>query len=246
MAAFCFILTKFMQKLTQKLKKIPKTLKRELSAYLSRISQKFQQTVKKLQAEPLLVALLHSHRAKVTTLLCLIALFSYVILFKQHYREVFFAQKTHLKEKTPQEMEKENLKKELKLIVKGYPIERMIPYIAEKDRETVAYLIGIAKKESAWGERRPVLLGKDCYNYWGFRAQRERMGSGGHTCFDSPREAVAVVSKRIAEIIKRNDAESARDLLVWKCGSDCSVTGGQDAANKWAEDVDFYAKQVLN
>jgi hypothetical protein len=72
------------------------------------------------------------------------------------------------------------------------------------------------------------------------------MGSGGHTCFDNPREAVDVVARRIAEIIERNDAQSARDMLVWKCGSDCSVTGGQRDADKWALDVDFYAEKILN
>jgi len=234
-----------MQKLTRKLNKLSEILKRKLSAYLSRISQKYQLISENIQ-KSLAPIRLSKHQAKVSVLICLIALSGYVVLFKQNYAKVFLAQNTHLKEKTPGEIERENLSKELRLIVKGYPIERMIPYIATKDRKTIAYLIGIAKKESAWGKRRPVLLGKDCYNYWGFRAERERMGSGGHTCFDNPREAVAVVSRRIAEIIARNDAESAKDLLVWKCGSDCSVTGGQAAANKWAEDVDFYAEKVLN
>ena len=185
------------------------------------------------------------HQIKVLGLVFLIAFSGYVVLFRQNYAKIFLTQQK-VAEKTEQELKREKLEKDLRVIVAGHPIEKMIPFIASKDRKIAAYLIGIAKKESAWGEKKPVLDGVDCYNYWGFRAERDRMGSGGHTCFDSPREAVAVVSRRIAEIIERNDVESARDMLVWKCGTDCSATGGQKAANKWARDVDYYAEQVLN
>lgn len=189
---------------------------------------------------------LDEDRVKTVVLVCLIAFMSFVVLFKQNYAKIFLAQVNHATKKSQSEIEKENLKRDLHAMVKGHPIELMIPYIAQKDRKTAAYLIGIAKKESNWGERRPVLAGVDCYNYWGFRLLRDRMGSGGHTCFDSPQEAVDIVSKRITEIIAQNEVESARDMLVWKCGSNCALTGGRAAANKWALDVDLYADKLLN
>ena len=189
---------------------------------------------------------LSEHRLKTVVLVSLIAFTSFVLLFQQNYSKIFFVQKIPIERKSSQEIKRERFKKELSILLKDHPIERMIPYIAQKDRKTAAYLVAIAKKESNWGKRIPVLAGQDCYNYWGFRLERERMGSGGHTCFDSPREAVEVVSRRVAEIIERNDAQSAKDMLVWKCGTSCAVTGGQAAANKWARDVDFYAEKVLN
>lgn len=234
-----------MLKLTPKLKNLIKQAKLKKTALFSGILPKLKTSLKNLQ-KTLELDGFSAHRAKVVTLVCLIALSGYIVLFQQHYAKLFLTQKIQVEEKSPQEIERARMQKELKVLVKGHPIERMIPYIATKDKKTIAYLIGIAKQESNWGERRPVLAGVDCYNYWGFRAERDRMGSGGHTCFNSPREAVAVVSKRIAEIIEHNDADSAQDMLVWKCGSDCSVTGGQVAANNWAQNVDFYAEKVLN
>ena len=234
-----------MSKLTQKLNKLVQKAKSRKEAYFSFISQKFSNSLEELRKNIDLESF-SGHQVKVLILVFLIAFFGYVVLFKQHYCEIFLAQKNYLPEKTPQEIRKEKLSDDLRVIVSGHPIEKMIPYIAAKDRKTAAYLIGIAKKESNWGKRRPVLAGVDCYNYWGFRLEQENMGSGGHTCFRSPQEAVNVVSRRIAEIIERNDVESARDMLVWKCGTDCAATGGQKAADKWARDVDFYAEKLLN
>jgi len=77
-----------------------------------------------------------------------------------------------------EEKKKEDLESEIMSMVEGYPIEKMVPYIIEKDKIVAAFLIGIAKKESNWGKRVPVLDGQDCYNYWGYRSQRRRMGSG--------------------------------------------------------------------
>lgn len=235
-----------MKKLRQKLNKLIEKAKNGKSACFGYILQKYRIILEDLK-NSIQPGMLSSHQVKSLILIFLIAFTTYVILFKQYYRENFVSvQKTYIVEKSPREIEKENLKKELGILVKGHPIEGMIPYIVERDKKTAAYLIGIAKKESNWGKRKPVLNGEDCYNYWGFRAKRERMGSGGHTCFDTPKEAVDVISKRIDQIIERNDVESAEDMLVWKCGSDCSVTGGQAAADKWAVDVDMYAKEILN
>lgn len=235
-----------MLKIKQKLNKLIKSAKFRRLAFFSNFMPKIRLFLENVNKN-LNPGILSRQRMEILTLVCLISLTSYVLLFKQNYSKIFLSQKTpSVKQKSSEEIEKEKLKKEIETIVAGHPIEIMIPYIIKKDRKTAAYLIGIAKKESNWGKRRPVLLGQDCFNYWGFRAEREQMGSGGHTCFSSPREAVDIVSLRIAEIIERNDAESAKDMLVWKCGSSCAATGGQAAANKWVRDVDLYAKKVLN
>lgn len=131
-----------------------------------------------------------------------------------------------------------------KELVKGYPIEEMLPYIIEKDHRVAAFYIAIAKKESNWGKRVPVLNGEDCYNYVGYRGGGDRLGSGGHTCFASRKEAVDVVSKRISELINKYDRDTAKEMVVWKCGSNCAVTGGQASANKWIDDVDMYLKKL--
>jgi hypothetical protein len=235
-----------MLKLKQKLNKFVKKAKLKKTAYFKLLSQKISLILER-SAKIIEPGGLNRNQVKSLALICSITLTGYVVLFQHYYyKNLAVAPKKYFVAAKPRDMRKENLKKDISFLVKGHPIEMMIPFIAEKDRKVAAYLVGIAKKESNWGEKRPVLAGQDCYNYWGFRAKWDRMGSGGHTCFDSPGEAVAVVSKRIAEIIDRNDVESAKDMLVWKCGSDCSVTGGQAAADKWADDVDLYAEKLLN
>ena len=131
----------------------------------------------------------------------------------------------------------ESLNKEISEMVKGYPIEKMVPYIAEQDRTVAAFIVAIARKESGWGEHVPVLSGKDCYNYWGYRGIRDKMGTGGHTCFDSPKDAVDTVAKRIATLVEENGKDTPQKMVIWKCGSSCAATGGQAAANKWVDDV---------
>ena len=128
--------------------------------------------------------------------------------------------------------------KKVKELVKGYPIEEFLPYLLDQDHKVVAFYIAIAKKESNWGKRVPVLNGKDCYNYVGYRGKSEKTGSGGHTCFANRKEAVNVVSKRIEELIEKYGRDTAKEMVVWKCGSSCAATGGQAAANKWISDVD--------
>ncbi len=130
------------------------------------------------------------------------------------------------------------LEKEIYGIVKGHPIEKMVPYIAQQDRTVAAFIVAIARKESGWGEHYPVLNGEDCYNYWGYRGQRDKMGTGGHTCFDNPEDAVNTVAKRIKTLAEENGRDTAAKMVVWKCGGSCAATGGQAAANKWISDVD--------
>jgi hypothetical protein len=134
---------------------------------------------------------------------------------------------------------KEEFEKEIKKMVKGYPIEEMVPYIAEKDRIVAAFLIGIAKKESGWGVHVPVLDGKDCHNYWGYRGIRKLMGTGGHTCFNGPEDAVDTVSKRLEFLIEEKKLDTPAKMVIWKCGSACSKDD-QQAVRKWISDVEMY------
>lgn len=137
----------------------------------------------------------------------------------------------------------QSLEEEIATMVDGYPIEKMAPYIAKQDRTVAAFIVAIAKKESAWGKRVPVLNGVDCYNYWGYRGQRDRMGTGGHTCFDSPEDAVKTVAKRLTTLVEEKGKDTPEKMVLWKCGSNCAVTGGQAAANKWISDVDSVFKK---
>ncbi|HPN55025.1 MAG TPA: hypothetical protein PLB52_03815 [Candidatus Moranbacteria bacterium] len=137
------------------------------------------------------------------------------------------------------------LEKEIRKMVKGYPIEKMAPFIAKKDRKVAAFIVSIAKKESDWGKHVPVLNGQDCYNYWGYRGIRKRMGTGGHTCFDSPQDAVDTVAKRIQTLVeKHGNTTPAKMVEPWKCGYDCEATGGRAAANKWISDVAKYFNEL--
>ncbi|HRY82593.1 MAG TPA: hypothetical protein P5232_02750 [Candidatus Moranbacteria bacterium] len=132
------------------------------------------------------------------------------------------------------------LKDDISEMVDGYPIEKMAPFIAKQDRIVAAFLVAIAKKESDWGKHAPVLDGKDCYNYWGYRGKRERMGTGGHTCFDSPKDAVETVSKRLKFLVSDEKVDTPKDMVVvWKCGYDCSWDNPV-AVRKWVSDVDRY------
>lgn len=128
-------------------------------------------------------------------------------------------------------------------VMAGYPMVEMAPYIARENREIAAFIVAIAKKESGWGTHTPKLNGKECYNYWGFRQKRERMGSGGHTCFDTPEEAVYTIARRIDDLIEKG-YDTPEKIVIWKCGS-CN---GQARAGsgKWIQDVDMYYQQMIN
>ena len=136
------------------------------------------------------------------------------------------------------------LEKEIYGMVKGYPIENMVPYIAKQDRTVAAFMVAIAKKESNWGQHVPLLKGEDCYNYFGYRGIRDRMGTGMHTCFNSPEDAANTIAKRVKTLVEENDRNTPAKMVVWKCGSSCAATGGQAAANKWISDVDMYFQKL--
>lgn len=137
------------------------------------------------------------------------------------------------------------LENEIREMVKGYPMENMVLYIAQKDETVAAFMVSIAKKESNWGERVPMLDGQDCYNYWGYREKRERMGTGGHTCFNNPREAVNTVAKRISELVYKNKLNTPGRMITWKCGSSCA-SHSPESVNKWISDVDWYFQKLIN
>jgi hypothetical protein len=179
-------------------------------------------------------------RIRFFLVLSLIFLLDVMVIF------VYFFQKDVEREivivQTNNSNDNSKLRGELTEMTKGYPIEKMIPLISRQDEEVAAFLISIAKKESNWGKRIPKLDGKDCYNYWGYRGIREKMGTGGHTCFDSPRDAVRTVSARIKKLIDQ-DINTPSRMVVWKCGYSCN--GHSDySVKKWISDVDYYFGKI--
>jgi len=141
------------------------------------------------------------------------------------------------------EATQEQYEKNIRQMVKGYPIEAMLPYIFEQDRMTAAFLIGIGKKESNWGKRAPVLEEQDCFNYWGYRGIRRMMGSGGHTCFNSRKDAVVTVAARLNKLIHSEKLDTPEKLIVWKCGFSCEGHS-RESVKKWISDVDMYYEEL--
>ncbi len=139
-------------------------------------------------------------------------------------------------------IEKIELEKRIREMVKGHPIEEMVPYIMEYDQIVSIFLVSIAKKESNWGEKTPKYKGKDCFNYWGYRGPNP-LGSGGHSCFSSREEAVAIVGKRIDNLVKKFDCDTPAKMIVWKCGSSCK-THNPFGVRKWISDVDLYFQKL--
>ena len=111
----------------------------------------------------------------------------------------------------------QEFEKQMADMVKGYPIEKMVPLIAKKDRTVAAFMIGIAKQESSWGLHVPVYGDQDCYNLWGYRGKNP-VGTGGHTCFDSPQDAVDTVAKRIEFLVSNQKLNTPNKMIIWKCG----------------------------
>jgi hypothetical protein len=136
------------------------------------------------------------------------------------------------------------LEKEIYAMVGDTPMKQMVPYIAEQDRMVAAFLVGIARQESSWGVHVPVDEdGNDCYNYWGYRGKRARMGTGGHTCFDSPKDAVTTVSKRLSFLVSNEKLTTPGEMVVvWKCGYDCSWDKSENV-RRWVDSVNHYFKQ---
>lgn len=136
------------------------------------------------------------------------------------------------------------LEKKILEMVKGTPMEQMAPYIAQQDQMVAAFMVGIAKQESSWGVHVPVdSEGNDCFNYWGYRGIRPKMGTGGHTCFDSPKDAVATVAKRLNFLVSNEKLTTPGEMVVvWKCGYDCSWDKSENVV-RWVDAVSYYFKK---
>lgn len=143
-----------------------------------------------------------------------------------------------------QEIAKKQFEKELYEMVAGYPIEEMVPYIAEYDREIAALIIGIGKKESNWGKRSPVKPNGDtCYNYWGYKGAGSEGIAMGHGCFGSPKEAVDAIGGRIKDLSDQG-LNTPSEMIVWKCGRSCAGHA-PGSPEKWISDVNIYYSQIM-
>lgn len=140
--------------------------------------------------------------------------------------------------------EKALFEAELRSIVSGYPIEAMVPTIAEYDREIAALIIGIGKKESNWGKRVPRTdSGEDCFNYWGYKGTGARGVAMGHGCFGEPAEAVHAIGNRLQELVRLRKTSEPANMTIWKCGSSCA-THSPESVRKWISDVDLYYREI--
>jgi hypothetical protein len=147
-------------------------------------------------------------------------------------------------DKNPSKKEAEHKRQEEKLnrMIGGYPMEKMIPYIAERDEKTAAFLVAIAKKESGWGEHAPSKSGRDCYNYWGYKGNYHLVM--GYSCFDSPEHAIKVVGDKIDQLIAKKVDTPAR-MVVWKCGSSCAGHS-PESVRSWIGTVDTYLRKLIS
>lgn len=133
------------------------------------------------------------------------------------------------------------LERKIMALVAGYPIEKMVPFIARQDEKTAFFIVAIAKKESDWGKHVPTLNGQDCYNYWGYRGGYKQTKSG-YSCFDSPEQAIEEVGGRISGLLEKK-IDTPSEMVVWKCGSSCR-THDPGSVVKWIYDVDLYIKKL--
>jgi len=136
------------------------------------------------------------------------------------------------------------LEAEIRGMVTGYPIEAMAPFIAEYDREIAGLVVGIAKKESDWGNHVPTLAGQDCFNYWGYKGEGSRGTAMGYACFGSPEEAVSAVGDRISRIIATKQASNPEQMLSWKCGSSCAGHS-PESVRSWVASVRVYYDRLV-
>lgn len=137
------------------------------------------------------------------------------------------------------------LKDSIASVLVGTPMEQMIEPISKQNKTVAAFLVGIALKESGFGKHVPILNGQDCYNYWGYRGKRARMGTGGHTCFNSPEDAVETVGKRLHTLAIKQKRNTPKKMLIWKCGNSCSTHSPAGIA-KWVSDVSIHFNQINN
>lgn len=141
----------------------------------------------------------------------------------------------------------ETYTKNLEALMKGYPMAKMSEELVEvygSKPEIVALLVGIARKESAWGKYTPKKNGKECYNYWGYTGLGSKGRTGRWSCFADEKEAVQVVGKRLATLAAAAKSTKPKNLTVWKCGNSCA--GHSKASVKsWISQIDTYYKKAL-
>jgi len=141
--------------------------------------------------------------------------------------------------------DRSELEAEIRVLVSGYPIEAMAHSLASYDREIAALLVGIAKKESGWGEHVPLDAdGRDCFNYWGYKGAGTRGVAMGHGCFGSEEEAVRMVGNRLVELVAMRNTSSPENLIIWKCGSSCAGHS-PESVRKWIADVSLYYDKLV-
>jgi hypothetical protein len=68
------------------------------------------------------------------------------------------------------------------------------------------------------------------------------MGTGGHTCFDSPKDAVDTVAGRLQDLVQ-SDIDTPQEMVIWKCGSSCAGHS-EYSVNKWISDVEMYFEEI--
>ncbi len=140
-----------------------------------------------------------------------------------------------------EDLPKAALEKKINEMVAGYPIEKMVPRIAEKNPVVAAFMISIAKQESDWGKHAPLYQSEDCWNYWGYRGKNP-VGTGGHTCFSSLEDAVDTVAKRLEFLVSNKKLNTPAKMIIWKCG-DCSWDNQRDM-QRWISAVNMYFQKL--
>jgi len=140
--------------------------------------------------------------------------------------------------------EPDALEVEIRGIVSGYPIEAMAPFIATYDREIAGLIVGIAKKESDWGNHVPTLAGQDCLNEWGYKGEGSLGSVGGYACFGTSEEAVRIVGDRIVKLVATNKSSGPEDMLAWKCGSSCAGHS-PESVRSWIASVRMYYDRIV-
>lgn len=133
--------------------------------------------------------------------------------------------------------------KKILAIVKDTKMEAMAGEISKKNPVTAGFLVGIAMKESKFGTYAPKKNGRDCFNYWGYRGA-ENTTRSGYSCFESPEQAVSIVSRRIESLVEQG-ANSPASMITWKCGNSCAGHS-DESVNKWIADVGIYYYQINN
>ncbi len=151
--------------------------------------------------------------------------------------------KTVLKRDIVKDGSNELFSKKLQEIVGDAPISEMVPFISKRDEKVAAFLVGIAKKESSWGQHAPSQNGRNCHNYWGYKGSGS-LGTGmGYACFASAEEAVEVVGNRIEVLINKKRDTPSRMVDTWKCGTTCK---GDPGAPSWVATVALYFEKITS